>query len=534
MAGGAKLSFDQVVNAMKTLSPARRVVLGLVVLGVPLAFILLILRANEPDLGLLFSQLREEDAALVVDRLREQKIPFRLASGGSAVFVPADRVYELRLQLAAEGLPKGGGAGFELIDRMPMGSTGFVQRLNYVRGLQGEMARTIQHLDAVEAARVHIVLPKKSLFLEEERPPTASVLLRLRSGTRLSKRQISGITYLVARGVEGLDPANVTLVDVNGNVLNGGRGDTVDQITGSQLEFKLSFERDLERRIQSMLEKVAGPQNVIVRVAAELDFRQVEETKEAFDPEGAVVRSEQRDKDASRTPGSRPAASAAERAGSEEGARASREKEVTNFEISKTIRRVREPVGRPKKISVAVLLGTPKPPEGEAKAAAPPALDDDRLAQVKTLVRTAIGFNSERGDQVEVVHLPYDLGASAVAAGLELEGSGGLGLSLWPALIRYGAMVLVGALVLLFFVRPMLRWATGRDGRMEEIIQFPKTVGELETELEGEVGSKAALGPARAGELAQKQSVKERLLKMAKDEPDRVLSVTRNWMQDQS
>ena len=529
MADGAKFSIEQITESLKALPLAKRLVLGLAALGVPLAFAFLLMQGKEPEFGLLFSQLKEADGGLVVEKLREQKIPFRLSGGGANVLVPVDRVYELRLQLAAEGLPKGGGSGFELLDRMPMGTTGFVQRLNYVRALQGEMARTIQHLDAVEAARVHIVLPKKSLFREEQKETTASVLLRLRPGTRLSKRQISGIGYLVARAVEGLDPANVTLVDVSGNVLGGGRADSVDQMTASQLEYQMTFERNLERRVQSMLEKVVGRQNVIVRVASELDFRQVEETKETFDPEGVVVRSEQRSKENRNSP--RPSAGASNRKSSEAGALANRETEVTNFEISKTVRRVREPAGKPTKISVAVLLGTPKAAKGGKKAGSPPVLDEDRINQIKTLVKTAIGFNAERGDQVEVVKMPYDLVSSSEEAALEPAGSGVLAPSLWPSMIRYGSIAFVGALVLLFVVRPMMRWATGGGGRPAEMIRLPKTVGELETELEGEAAAQEALGPAQAAQLPQKKSRKDRLQQIAKEEPEKLISVARMWLQ---
>jgi flagellar M-ring protein FliF len=533
MADDSKALIDQIIGSLKTLPMAKRIVLGLVALGVPLAFSFLLMQGSEPDFGLLFSQMREQDAAQVVEKLREQKIPFRLEAGGANIMVPVDRVYELRLQLASEGLPKGGGAGFELLDKMPMGSTGFVQRLNYVRALQGELARTIQDLDAVEAARVHIVMPKQSLFLEDKKETTASVLMRLSPGTRLSKQQISGISFLVARGVEGLDPANVTLVDVDGNVLSGGQTDSVENISSSQLEFKLAFERNLERRVQSMLSRVVGPDNVTVRVAAELDFRQVEETAEAFDPDGVVVRSEQRGKESSATPGPASAGTTEQQAQGP-GARTLRENETTNFEISKTVRRVREPVGKPKKISVAVLLGTPKAAATGADAEKSPALGNEQINnQVKTLVMTAIGFNAERGDQVEIVRLPYDLSSAKEVAALEPAPSGSMGPSLWDTVIRYGSMALVGILVLLFFVRPLMRWATSGGGNMNEMIQLPKTVGELENELEGESGPEA-LAAGQTRQLPARNVEKEMLQEVAKEEPDRVVNVARNWLQEQS
>ena len=532
MASNPRFSIEQITQSVKTLPFLRRVILGVVALGVPALFAFLLLQSREPDYGLLFSQLDEADAAQVVEKLREQKVRFRLGAGGSSVMVPIDQVYELRLQMASAGLPRGGGAGFELLDKMPLGSTGFVQRLNYVRGLQGELARTIQHLNSVEAARVHIVLPKQSLFVEDKKETTASVLLRLRAGARLSKRQISGISYLVANAVEGLDPGQVVLVDVNGNVLGSGRKDAFDQATASQLEYRIAFERNLERRVQSMLGKVVGPQNVIVRVAAELDFRRVERTEEEFNPDGAVVRSEQRSNESSKTPP--PSAGAPAPGSADASARAGRESEVTNFEISKTVRHIREPVGKPKKISVAVLLGTPKPAEGDKKSAAPPNLDEDQVNQIKTLVKTAVGFDADRGDRVEVVKMAYDLSQSSKVAALTPASSGGLlGPNLWQSLIRHGSFVLVGLLVLLFVVRPMLRWAIGRPQGRGGSLQLPKTVNELETELVGETAADGTLVESHMDQLPAKASRKEKVHQIAREEPERVVAATRTWLQDE-
>ncbi|MFQ5693900.1 MAG: flagellar basal-body MS-ring/collar protein FliF, partial [Nitrospinota bacterium] len=348
------------------------------------------------------------------------------------------------------------------------------------------------------------------------------------NGVKHILRLFAGITFLVARAVEGLDPANVTLVDVNGNILSGGRGDSAEQITSSQLEFQLAFERNLERRVQTMLEKVTGPQNVIVRVASELDFRRVE-TEEAFDPDGVVVRSEQRGKETSAAGSGRSASANAGGGGSGKESQATRENETTNFEISKTVRHVQEAVGKPKKISVAVLLGTPKRAGGDSKAA-PPEINEDTLAQIQTLVKTAIGFNADRGDQVEVVKLSYDLATTATVSDLEPVESGGLGSGLMPLLIRYGSIALMGVLVLLFFVRPLMRFATGGATRDREMIRLPKTVDELETELEGEPEGSAAEGtPA----LPKGPSRKERLHQLAKDDPERLVSIARTWLQDE-
>jgi len=257
--------------------------------------IALVAWSNRPDYRVLYSNLSEGDAAAVVSKLKEMKIPYRLEGAGHSILIPAGQVYETRLQLATSGLPQGGGIGFEIFDRTNIGMTDFVQHLNYQRALQGELSRTINQFSEVETSRVHLSLPRKSLFVEDQKEARASVILKLKQGRSLGRSQVQGIVHLVASSAEGLNPTNITVVDTQGHLLSEpGDSDPMARLGQSQWEFKTNLEKTLEKRVQTMLEKAVGENRVIVRVSADLDFKQIEETEETFDPETPAVRSEQR------------------------------------------------------------------------------------------------------------------------------------------------------------------------------------------------------------------------------------------------
>jgi flagellar M-ring protein FliF len=276
-------------------SSARRgLAIGIVLLASVAAFGSLIYWNSTPDYQILFSNLAQEDAGEMVAKLKEKKIPFQLSPSGTSISVPKEAVYDVRLALTAEGLPKGGGVGFEVFDRTSLGVTDFVQKLNYQRAMQGELARTIKQIKEVEQARVHIVTPKESLFVEEQKKPTASVFLKTRAGMTLSASQVEGIVHLVASAIEGLEPNHITVVDTSGRILSK-RNDSsiIGQMTTNQLEYQRNLEEGYKRKIQGMLEEVLGLNKAIARVSADLDFQQIDITEERFDPNG-VLRSEQK------------------------------------------------------------------------------------------------------------------------------------------------------------------------------------------------------------------------------------------------
>src|SRR3989475_4998803 len=283
----------QLVDFFRAQPPARRLVLATTAVGSLVAVLALAWWVQRPLYRPLFTNLAGQDASAIVEALRAEKAPFWLEDGGRAILVPAERLYELRLTLASRGLPEGGGVGFELFDRQTLGQTDFLQRSNYQRALQGELARTISGLGGVESARVHLALPERSLFVGEGRRPSASVVVKLAPGHALSAAQIDGIVPLGAASVEGLAADGVTVVDEGGRMLTTDRrgGETVGAWSGA-LEMQASIERQLAERVESMLAAVVGRDKAVARVAATLEAASVERTEETYDPERTALRTQ--------------------------------------------------------------------------------------------------------------------------------------------------------------------------------------------------------------------------------------------------
>lgn len=363
------------------------------------------------DHAVLFSNLSEQDAADVVESLTEKRVPYRLEEGGHTILVPSDRVHETRLALASDGLPKGGGVGFEIFDEQRFGESEFAEQVKYHRALEGELARTIQALGGVKTARVHLVLPSRSLFSTDDNTASASVAVTLRPGGTLNESQVRGIVHLIASSVRGLKAENVTIVDGEGHSLNddedGASGDTANK----SLAFRREVERSKERAVQAMLDATLGPGAAVVRVAADVTFAREERTEEVFDPAATAERShqisEERDLAAGSgstggVPGAPSNLAGAEppTGEAETGQGIVRRNETRNYEVSRTTRRVSEPVGRVSKLDVAVLVdyvnrGNEQRPNFQARSA-------QELAEIKEIVESAVGTQGDRGDRVAV------------------------------------------------------------------------------------------------------------------------------------
>ncbi len=373
--------------------------------------------ARTPDYAVAFSNLRDADAAAIVAKLKESKIPYEVAERGT-IKVPSAQVQEVRLLMAAQGLPQtGGSVGFELFNQPHLGLTEFSEKVNYQRALEGELSRTISRLDAVESARVHLVVPQPSVFAANQKEPTASVVLTLKPGRRLDAVQVQGITHLVAGSVEGLKPQNVTVMDATGAILSDGRAEgDPGRLTGTRADVQRALETRLEGDIVRMLGRVLGPEKVLVRVNADLDWDQYESNSETFSPNErpAQIRS-QRELVESQTQG-------AERVGGAPGAdsnvptypgaagdttgptTAQRREMQTNYELSKTVERLVRAPGSIKRLSVAVAL--------DSAALA----DPDQADAISRLVATAAGLDVSRGDVVTLTSLPFSPAAERPAA----------------------------------------------------------------------------------------------------------------------
>ncbi|MCR4427022.1 MAG: flagellar M-ring protein FliF, partial [Firmicutes bacterium] len=274
-----------------SLGTGRMIAIAVVAAVVLAGLITLIVYTSGSDYSLLFGNLSPEDGAAIVEYLRESGVRYKLGAGGTSVSVPADKVYELRMELASKGYPQGAGSGFELFDKMSFGATEFTQKVNYVRSLQGELARTIMSLTPVAQARVHIVIPEERLFSEQQEPTTASIVVKLRPGSRILDPQVRGIVHLASTAIRGLTPDNITVIDTEGNLLWRGQGQSpaaagaaLAGLTTSQLDAKMAFEQEMQRRIETMLERVLGIGRAVVRVYADFNFDTKETETQTFQP----------------------------------------------------------------------------------------------------------------------------------------------------------------------------------------------------------------------------------------------------------
>jgi flagellar M-ring protein FliF len=436
--------------------------IGIGVLGL-IAF--LVLRAGTPPMGLLYGDLETRDAGAVVAALERQRVPYRLAAGGTQVLVPAQDVPRLRLALAREGLPAGGSIGNELFDRNEsLTTTPFQQEMNRLRAMEGELARSIRGLSGVRGARVHLVLPRREAFSRERAEAQASVLLTMQGAQRLDREGVQAVLHLVVAAVPGLRAQNVSIVDSRGELLARG-GQALNGTAGAatQEELRRAQEARLSRAVEEMLERVLGPGRVRAEVAMEMDFDRVETREERFDPENQVPRSTQSSTESSRSQengavsvgNNLPGAEGAAGGG---GNQESRQEETTNFEIGRTVRNVLREHPTTRRLTVAVLVDgvtEPRPDGATNSLGTKRERTQEELARIGALVRNAVGFNEQRGDRVEVVSMNFaEPEESPREAGL-------LGLDIPQAVLaRLLETAVIGLLILLTLLlvaRPVAR-----------------------------------------------------------------------------
>lgn len=409
------------LNTLSRFTPGQMIGLGVTMIGLLGFFAYLGLRIVEPDLGLLYSGLDLEDSAEIVDRLESMGVPYELHGVGEGILVPADRITRLRMTMAEEGLPRGGSVGNEIFDQAgALGTTTFLANVNQRRALEGELSRTIAALKDVKAARVHLVMPKRELFRRDQIEPSASVTLRMFGGRRLSKRQAAAVQHLVAAAVPGLQPDRITLVDDRGTLLVKGGDSTLEGGLANQAdEYRVAYEMRLKNVIEQLLERSLGPGRVHAEVSAEMDFDQVTMMQETFDPDGQVVRSTQaieeetdrseQNNDGAVTVGNNlpNAGVGGEGGGNSNNENIVRSEETVNYEISRTVRNHTQVGGEVKRLSVAVLVAGRERTDADGEPLAEIPLEQQELDEVAALVRSAIGFNPDRGDTVEVKNMPF-------------------------------------------------------------------------------------------------------------------------------
>ena len=419
------------MNFLKGLGAARLMAMIAVTAALIGFFAFVILRVTTPQMTTLFTDLSVEDSSGIIKDLERQAIPFEIRNEGSVIMVPKDKVTRLRMKLAEAGLPKGGGVGYEIFDKSEaLGSTSFVQNINHLRALEGELARTIRAIDRIQAARVHLVLPERPLFSRETPEPSASIVLRVRGA--LEPQQVRAIRHLVASAVNGLKPQRVSIVDEAGQLLaDGAAGDrSTEGVTGD--ERRAAFEKRMRNQVEAIVSSVVGTGRARVQLTADFDYNKITQTSDKFDPEGRVLRSSQSREESSATlnptdgqvtvnnelPGAQGGAGAAARDQSKKS------EETNNYEISRVTKTEVTEVGRVNRVSVAVLVDGlyNKNDKGELVYQERGKEELDRIA---ALVRSAIGFDQKRGDQVEIVNLRFAEGPAVVPI---IEPTGILGM----------------------------------------------------------------------------------------------------------
>ncbi len=538
------------LQRLSALDRSQRMRLGAGIALLVVAAVAAMVMGRQPDYKVLFSNLSDKDGGAIVAQLSQMNVPYKHADGGGAILIPAERVHDVRLRLATQGLPRGSVTGFELMETNRFGMTQFQERLNFQRGLEGELTRSIQALSSVQGARVHLALPNQNGFFREQQKPSASVLVSLHPGRILDRAQLAGIVHLVASSVPELAPSAVSVLDDTGKLLSqspDAAGE--DGINAQQLLYVQQIEQQYARRIMEILEPVVGRNNVKAQVSAELDFSRTESTSEQFrpnqTPDSGAIRSQQvlessgtANKTATGVPGAvanqPPAPSAAPvnganpapTAGGQQGAEESTSKResTTNYEVDKTVKVTRGNNWAIKRLSAAVVVNYQALAE-EKGGASPKPLTPEQIEQMTGLVRETIGFNKERGDSVNLMNTPFltsETPAAAVPLWKQPETIELAKTFAWPL----GA-VLFAALVLLGLVRPALK------GTAKPAEAVPVAGGQLSA-LEADEPDRPALpAPTKKDEVVEVTPEQLRLEEarvLAKANPVAVANILKTWV----
>lgn len=396
---------EQAQNLSKRFKPWQIALGSAVLLAVIIGLIYIIVSSNaRADYAVLYNDLSAQDAGKIAEKLKESKIQYKLDDGGNTILVPKDKVYETRIQLASEGLPESDMVGYEIFDNTNLGMSDFVQKLNYRRAMEGEIARTINTLEEVKSSRVHIVMPEKALFTEDQKEPTASVTLQLKPGKTISSASILGIQNLIAKSVEGLNPDNVTIIDNRGKIISQEAIDknTIAGLTANQQQLQIQTDQYLTQKVQSMLDNVLGAENSSAKVTSDLNFTQIERTITDYDPNRQVVRSEQNITETSQSTDSLnfPAVNSAK----------DQSNTITNYEIPQTVERIVNEVGNINRITVSVLVNgkTQIIENNGTKTLSYTPRSTEELEQLTLAVKNAVGFDPTRNDQISVLNVPFD------------------------------------------------------------------------------------------------------------------------------
>ena len=541
----------QLTEGFVKLPLAQKILFPLLIIGSVAGIIFVSKWANQPDYAILYSDLQPTDAAAIVEKLKAQKIKYEIRADGNTIAIsPPEMVHELRMTMAADGVPKGGTVGFELFDTTSLGTTTFVEKLKFIRALQGELERTITSLDSIASARVHITQPEKTVFAKNASKPTASVMLKLKGNNELDKKQVKGIQNLVAGSVEGLEKDQVTIIDVYGNLLTPkDEGEDMMGAEATRLQYQQEVERGYVQRIEQMLQKILGPGKVIARVTADMDFTATEREEESYDPGSQVIRSERSINQGVTTAdrggvpgivsnvpqGKDPNILAPKGTGGDESQ--SHSESVKNYEVSKALTKSSLARGKLVRLSAAVLVdgtyevvaGAPAPAAGTEAPKVFKALDPETISGIESVVKSAVGYDGARGDSITVENIPFFTPDEAIAKDLDKKAN--------YDLIFNGVSKAVPVLfILLFFfviVRPLVKFlVTPSDAEVDLSRLLPTGIKELEAELEQERAKPQLPAFEPTVDLEQLEELMAENSKIVKDNPHQAALLIRYWLND--
>ena len=532
------------IQTLRNLGPIRLAVIGAVGVAMLAFVVFLLLRLGSPEMAVLYADLDAGDASKITARLDQMGIPYRLRSDGTEILVPTDTVPKTRITLAGEGLPQGGSLGYEIFDKSQgLATSSFVQSINQVRALEGELSRTLKGIENVRDARVHLVLPQRELFSRERPEPTASIMLRMNGPKRLERAEVVAIQHLVAAGVPGLKPERISIVDEHGTLLaRGNDPNSASAILQNAEEQRLAYESRLARNVEALLERSLGYGTVRAEVTADMDYSRTTENHEIFNPDQQVLRSTQTVNESSEqnesdnnpsvtVANNLPAGAAAATAPLNNTSKTSRTEETNNFEISRTVKNLTREPGGVSRLSVAVLVDGSYKPDGAYVPRTQKEID-----QIDALVKSAVGFNGQRGDQVDVVNMRFDRPEEPkpeLPFGMERK-----------ELIKIGEILvlgIVGALVLLLIVRPLIARlfeaapetaAAGAAGLLGGPAAAGLLTGPAGTDLELAEGDESLdeMIDLNRIEGRVKASSLRKIGEIVEKHPEDVVNIIRNWL----
>lgn len=499
--------------------------------------------SQQPDYRVLFSNFTDKDGGAIVASLEQMNVPYKFSEAGSAIMVPAAQVHQVRLKLAAQGLPKGGNIGFELLENQKFGVSQFVEQVNFQRGLEGELERTIQSISAVQVARIHLAIPKSSVFVRDQQKPSASVLLNLHPGRVLDPQQVSAIVHLVASSIPELPPTNVTIVDQNGNLLtDSSKKEGATNLDPSQIKYVEELQLNIVKRVESIIAPIVGAENVHAEASAEVDFSTLEQAAESYKPnqtpEATVIRSQQLAESQSTSPSgasgipgavsNQPQANQAQppvtgvATSATAGVPSNTQKNTTtNYEIDKTIRYTQQAMGGVKRLTVAVVVNYKHETDKKGKVSSRPLTDAEK-SQLSDLAKQAMGFRDDRGDSLSVVNSAFIVPEHEKLPEIPLWKQPNM-MDMAMQILKYMAGMIVLFLLYKRLLKPMAR----------KLVQVPAPA--LLTNIDGKdaIVNLAGAGSADMPNKAALRGYQQNMLsarEVAKENPRMVASVVTNWV----